>query len=186
MLDDAKEERLMKLYEYVGPEHLRELAHYECSKCAVRSPEDLLAWSSDTLQRWERGHSLTVTFVIDREGCLWVSDRHSEHVACAAGEPVLSAGEMTFYKDKQSVEVEMVSNQSTGYCPEPSSWPAVSSALERAGFEAPVGFSYSFTFRRCPECDSINLVKEEQFVCAVCRGTLPQEWNVSTRYPQDS
>ena len=51
------------------------------------------------------------------------------HVACAAGGPVLSAGEITFDDDMTVAEI---TNQSTGFCPEPESWPAVSDALDRA------------------------------------------------------
>jgi hypothetical protein len=73
------------------------------------------------------------TFVIDLNGDLLVADRRSEHVACAGGGPVLSAGEMFFLVEEDRVEVTDVSNQSTGYCPEPSSWPGVAAALDRIG-----------------------------------------------------
>jgi len=64
---------------------------------------------------------LIVTFVIDQSGTLLVADRQSEHVACAGRQPVLSAGEMTFLVSGKVVEMAEVSNQSTGYCPEPES-----------------------------------------------------------------
>jgi hypothetical protein len=66
------------------------------------------------------------TFVIDASGTLKVADRRSEHVLCAGGVPVRSAGEVTFAIQADRVAVVAVSNQSTGYCPEPESWNALS------------------------------------------------------------
>ena len=54
-----------------------------------------------------------------------LADRHSEHVACAGGGPVLSAGEMFFLLEDSRAAVVEVSNQSTGYWPETSSLTAV-------------------------------------------------------------
>ncbi|WP_211240655.1 hypothetical protein [Hamadaea tsunoensis] len=72
-----------------------------------------------------------------------------------------------------------MSNQSTGYCPEPASWPAVAAACERAGLAHPGGFTAAFEFRRCPDCGQVNIVKGDDFVCAACDGDLPWEWNVA-------
>src|SRR5690349_24011223 len=109
-----------------------------------------------------RDGTLTVTFVVLGDG-LWVADRHSEHVACARGAPVLSAGEMTFRIDRAraSAEVVFVTNQSTSYCPEPASWPAVQAALDAAGVRHPGGFGMELTFRRCVRCAATNVVKDE-------------------------
>ena len=41
------------------------------------------------------------------------------------------AGEITFTVRPGSISVTWVTNQSTGYCPEPASWPAVETALAR-------------------------------------------------------
>ncbi|MBF0289995.1 MAG: hypothetical protein HQM14_19435, partial [SAR324 cluster bacterium] len=57
---------------------------------------------------------------------LLLAPQRSEHVACAAGRDVLSAGQMAF--DPETVSLEEVTNQSTGYCPEPESWDAVAMA----------------------------------------------------------
>jgi hypothetical protein len=121
---------------------------------------------------------LTVTFVVLGDG-LWVADRHSEHVACARGGPVLSAGEMTLELDRRrgSVEVVYVTNQSTGFCPEPESWGAVAAALDAAGIGHPGGFGAEMVFRRCPRCGATNIVKEGWFVCAMCGAALPAAWN---------
>jgi hypothetical protein len=124
--------------------------------------------------------SVISTFIIDESGWLRIAHRRSEHVACAAGLPVRSAGEMTFTIRSSSFNVTWVTNQSTGYCPEPDSWPAVAAALARAGIAAPEGFSQGFVFRRCPGCGSINIVKEGFFECAVCDSPLPEEWNLDS------
>ena len=118
------------------------------------------------------------TFVIDEAGWLRIADRRSEHVACAGGRPVRSAGEMTFAVRRSGASVTWVTNQSTGYCPEPNSWPAVEAALARTGIAAPDGFSQAFDFRRCPCCGSINIIKDGVFECAVCSTPLPGVWNL--------
>jgi len=106
-----------------------------------------------------------------------VADRHLEHIACSGGQPVLSAGEMFFASVSPSWEVVEVSNQSTGFCPEPESWPVVASALDRAGFKHPGQFTLAVTFRRCRACGERNVVKDEWFVCGVCGEDLPADWN---------
>jgi hypothetical protein len=78
------------------------------------------------------------------------------------------------------VNVEQVTNQSTGYCPEPESWSAVASALEAIGVSAPEGYTTELLFRRCPRCSQINVVKDSAFECAVCGSTLPSSWNLDT------
>jgi hypothetical protein len=82
-----------------------------------------------------------VTFVVDEQGSLLVADRRSEHVACSGGRPVLSAGEMFFSVSDVGIEVVGVSNQSTGFCPEPESWPAIAAALDRIDIPQPGGSS---------------------------------------------
>ena len=118
------------------------------------------------------------TFVVDLAGWLRLAPRRSEHVACAGGEPVLAAGEMSFAQMASGPTVAAISNQSTGYCPEPESWPAVARALTFLGGGAPAGYTTIFIFRRCRACGQINLVKEGWFYCAVCQTPLPAEWNL--------
>jgi hypothetical protein len=117
------------------------------------------------------------TFVIDATGILLIADRRSEHVVCAGGKEILSAGEITFHIGR-SVEVVGISNQSTGYCPEPESWPAVVVGLVRAGLLAPEAFSLACVFRRCIECRSLTIVKNEVFECGICDSELPAAYNV--------
>jgi hypothetical protein len=118
------------------------------------------------------------TFVVDPAGVLRIAPRRSEHVACAGGGAVLAAGEIRFARLAGGrVEVVEVSNQSTGYCPDPDCWPAVAAALAAAGIRAPTGFTSACVFRRCGACGQTNLVKEAWFVCATCDAELPATWN---------
>ena len=123
------------------------------------------------------GEGLTVTFVIGLDGTLRIADRRSEHVMCAEGQPVLSAGEMTFMCGNDRIFAENVTNQSTGYCPEPESWPAVALALDRIAIAHPESFDPAFVFRKCPTCSQINVIKDGWYVCDVCQSPLPQHWN---------
>ncbi len=74
-------------------------------------------------------------------------------------------------------EVIEVSNQSTGFCPEPKSWASVAQALDEISLKHPGEFTLSFTFRRCVQCNLLNVVKENLFNCAECNAELPQNWN---------
>lgn len=117
------------------------------------------------------------TFVVGTDGVLRLAPRRSEHVACAGGEMVLSAGEVSFVPEADRWTVNEVSNQSTGYCPDVSSWAEVARALDAAGLGRPSGFTHEVVFRRCPDCQEHNIVREDDFVCVFCGGDLPAEWN---------
>ena len=84
---------------------------------------------------------------------------------------------MTFALADNRVSVIRVSNQSTGYCPEPESWSDVISALRAAGLEPTKGFDPLCEFRRCLKCGSLNLVKCGVFECGMCEAELPREYN---------
>jgi hypothetical protein len=118
------------------------------------------------------------TFVINQAGILYLADRHSEHVACAGSKAVRSAGEMFFACGQVGWEVSGVSNQSTGYCPEPDSWSEVAAALDAIPLPHPADFTQAYLFRLCSGCQQLNLIKEREFVCALCGLDLPQEWNL--------
>ncbi|MFI8008069.1 hypothetical protein [Streptomyces sp. NPDC086010] len=118
------------------------------------------------------------TFVVDLDGVLRLAPRRSEHVACAGGAAVLSAGEIRFAREAERWTADHVSNHSTGYCPDARSWPAVARALERAELGGPSGFTCEVVFRRCPGCQEHNIVREDDFVCVFCGGDLPDTWNV--------
>jgi hypothetical protein len=159
---------------FVGPAAIRARFAGRLSGVRVASATDLFAWARCADR--ERG-LVAATFVIDERGNLLLADRRSEHVACAGGGPVLSAGELFFLTAGDRIEVVEVSNQSTGYCPEPESWPAVAAALDRIGVPHPGRFTVEIVFRRCPKCGERNVVKDGWFACGSCGAELPREWN---------
>jgi len=168
-----------KLYRYVGPPGFARQASPNSPRCRVAlHGEEGKALAEWIAKNAERDGTLIATFVV-LPGGVWVADRRSEHVACARGASVLSAGEMTFALDRRrgSIEVVHVTNQSTGYCPQPESWPAVASALDAAGIAHPGAFDLALIFRRCTKCDTTNIVKEDVYECFVCGAPLPREWN---------
>ena len=131
------------------------------------SPEDVAyrkqvrAWLEQNSSHDRGAGEISVTYIVDAGGRLWIADRHSEHVACADGGEVQAAGELVFECGKKGIEVVGASNQSTGYCPEPSCWGTLADELKRLGLQGPPDFTASFTFRRCPACHDINVVKDE-------------------------
>jgi hypothetical protein len=163
-----------RLYAYVGPDSIRARLNGKPAGTRIHSATDLLDW----IRRSERdGDYIVATFVIDSTGDLLLAERRSEHVACAGGDAVLSAGEMFFCLEGSAVGVAEVSNQSTGYCPEPESWRVVAAALERIGVPPPSGFTRAIVFRRCEKCEERSIVKDGWFVCGVCGAELPETWN---------
>jgi hypothetical protein len=160
-------------YRYLGPAELR----------TESAPADLVAVGTRaTLDKWLAERDLEdltepFTFIVDLSGVLWLAARRTEHVACAGGQDVLAAGEMAFAHSPSGWSVHEVSNQSTGYCPNPDSWPAVADALDRVGVPHLGSFTYPVTFRRCPSCAERNIVRDGDFTCAVCDSVLPTEWN---------
>jgi hypothetical protein len=155
-------------YAYVGPQEI---------VARVTAAGGRPVTSEADLERWlvERGDELDepFTFVVDVGRTLLLAPRRSEHVACAGGAAVLAAGEMAFERRDGRWTVTGVSNQSTGYCPDASCWPAVAAALDRAGVSHPGGFTDVFVFRHCPACGELNVVKDDHYVCAFCEGDLP-------------
>ncbi|MEU0561975.1 hypothetical protein [Dactylosporangium sp. NPDC006015] len=89
--------------------------------------------------------------------------RPGDMMGFATGEPGSAAG----------WRVDRVSNQSTGYCPDPECWPAVAAALDAAGTPHPGGFTDAVLFRRCTSCGQRNIVHDGDFACAVCDAPLP-------------
>ena len=165
------------LFQYVGPKAIFDRTREAPPGVRIASASDLLEWLRSTGQRPNATGLIPVTFVIDEGGCLRVADRASEHVACSGHRPVRSAGEMFLRVVGDGVEVEEVSNQSTGFCPTPASWPAVAAALDPLGIRHPGRFTAEITFRRCTSCGERNVVKDEWFTCGVCGADLPHGWN---------
>ena len=167
----------MQVYRYSGPKRIADRATDTPAGTPIRSAADVVRWARQSGQRPGPDGGVIATFVVDAAGVVLVADRRSEHVACAGRRPVRSAGEITFRCDGGSVGVAAVSNQSTGYCPEPESWPAVAAALSAAGLEPSAGFDPACVFRRCPGCGSINVVKGGVFECGACGAELPSAYN---------
>lgn len=120
-------------YRYIGPDAIR-LRN-------VKSPVGIEITTSPDLESWLTAQSaaryVAATYIVELAGRLRLADRHAEHVACAGGEAVLAAGEMFFRRDDDVWRVVEVTNQSTGYCPEPTCWPAVADALDHIGVAHP-------------------------------------------------
>jgi hypothetical protein len=163
-----------RAYRYVGPAEMLSAVRPGFAGRVVRSGEDLVSWMR-AVGEDERAEPFT--FVVDVQGDLRLAPRRTEHVACAGGGAVLSAGEITFKEGDSGWRAVEISNQSTGYCPEASSWPAVEDALDRAAVAHPGRFTDEFVFRRCPGCGERNVVKDGCFVCAICDKDLPATWN---------
>ncbi|MEM7580759.1 MAG: hypothetical protein AAF316_13130 [Cyanobacteria bacterium P01_A01_bin.80] len=165
------------MYKYVGAEGIRQnTAHLPPGK-KILSVNDIDNWIRETKQKPDSWGLIAATFVIDCEGYLRIANRHSEHIACAGGKFVLSAGEVFFQKSKNGLEVAEITNQSTGFCPEPESWQHVVKALDLIDIPHPSSFTIEFIFRRCSGCNQINIVKDNLFICSVCAAELSQNWN---------
>jgi len=158
------------MYEYVGSKGLAVESVGKTARTRIDNVDDVVYWMriSGVVGAGER----VATFIVDVAGRLWIADRHSEHVACADGQPVLSAGEMTFAIDRRGVEVVGVSNQSLGYCPSIGSWPAVAAALDAINIRHPGQFTAAYVIVRCRACDTRNIVKDDVYECAVCGSAL--------------
>src|SRR6202008_1432529 len=75
-------------YRYVGPADVLATVRRGGEGGSITSPADLAAWPADR-GRAELGEPFT--FVVDLGGTLRLAPRRSEHVACAAGDPVRGA-----------------------------------------------------------------------------------------------
>ena len=164
-------------YTYVGPDHIKEQAQRASHCIQVTSAKDVVAWSANYLSSGRANGLVPATFIIDTLHRLWIADRRSEHVACADGGDVLAAGEMLFERSPRDIEVVEATNQSTGYCPEPECWPIVAQVLDGLGIPRPGSFTPAFHFRRCDQCRTTNLIKDDIYECAVCATPLSQIWN---------
>jgi hypothetical protein len=163
-------------YRYVGPAEIRD---------RVVAVDTVAVDAAALLDGWLAGRDRSelaepFTFVVSADGILRLAPRRSEHVALAGGQDVLAAGEITFAAAEPGWRVAEVTNQSTGFCPDPDSWPAVARALDRAGVRHPGAFTQTVIFRRCPTCGERNVVRDDDFTCAVCDSALPARWNFAT------
>ncbi|MEV8321422.1 hypothetical protein AB0Q95_45510 [Streptomyces sp. NPDC059900] len=162
-------------YRYVGPLELRAAVRPGHGGRRIRSAADFSGW---IIEQPAAELAEPFTFVVGMDGVLRLAPRRSEHVACAGADMVLGAGEISFGREAGRWTVSEISNQSTGYCPDVSSWAEVARALEAAGLQGPPGFTREVVFRRCPACQEHNIVREDDFVCVFCDSELPAAWNV--------
>ncbi|MEV6757644.1 hypothetical protein [Streptomyces sp. NPDC051214] len=165
-----------RVYRYVGPAELKAAVRPGGGGCRIGSAADFERWVA---AQPARELAEPFTFVVALDGVLRLAPRRSEHVACAGGEMVLSAVEIGFAREAGRWAAGDISNQSTGYCPDVSSWQAVDRALDRTGLGHPGRFTHEVVFRRCPGCQEHNIVGEDDFVCVFCGSDLPEAWNVS-------
>jgi len=164
-------------YCYVGSPEIAHLPADPRYRYRVEAAADVERWAWETQQVRSSAQAITATFIINGEEQLWIADRHSEHIACADGQPVLAAGEITFHWDCSGISVTEVTNQSTGYCPEPDSWDVVAAVLQRLNLAHPTAFTTCFLFRRCIHCGTTNIVKDSWWECAACQAPLSPIWN---------
>jgi len=168
---------MLKTYRYVGWSSIRDNLPKISNRHHVISSDLVKVWLTKTKQPKNPDDTITVTFIVDTDNRLWINDRHSEHVLCADGGEVLSAGEMTFEIIDTQVEIVSVTNQSTGYCPEPDTYSAVRRILSKTNISHPLQLTTAYQFRRCDECETTNIIKDDWFVCGVCDADLNNEWN---------
>jgi hypothetical protein len=167
-------------YRYVGPADIRARVQPGDEGQRIDCPADFERWAA---AQPAPDMADPFTFVIDTTGVLRLAPRRSEHVACAGGQPVLSAGEISFHKESGRWTASEITNQSTGYCPDTTSWPDVADALDRAGINHTGDFTHRVVFRRCPACHQLNIVREAHFVCVFCDTDLPLQWNIDDDNP---
>jgi len=159
---------------YVGPTRILDATRGQPPGVELMSGRDLRARIPA-----RSGEQVIWTYVVSCDGVLVIADRHREHVVCAGRRPVLTAGELiTEVGDDGHVLIVGVSNQSTGYCPDASSFPAFAEAARAAGLEPPDWWTFACEFRRCGSCGALQIVKDEWFVCWECEADLPLDYNV--------
>lgn len=167
----------MKIYHYVGNSKIKDNLSKLSHRLNVISSLSVSRWLTQTPHPKNPDNSITLTFIVDTDWNLWVNYRHSEHILCADGGDVLSAGEMTVDLNNDHVDIVAITNQSTGYCPEPESYPAVKLALSKTDIPHPPHFTTAYDFRLCDVCGTTNLIKDDWFVCGVCDRDLSLTWN---------
>ncbi|MEU3821938.1 hypothetical protein AB0E74_20320 [Streptomyces sp. NPDC030392] len=163
-------------YRYVGPVELKAAVRPGDGGRRIGSAADFVGW---LVEQSAAELAEPFTFVVGMDGVLRLAPRRSEYVACAGGAMVLSAGEISFMREAGRWTVSEVSNHSTGYCPDVSSWAEVARALDAMEVRRPSGFTHEVVFRRCTDCQEHNIVREGDFVCVFCGSDLPAEWNVA-------
>ncbi|WP_083469641.1 hypothetical protein [Herpetosiphon geysericola] len=168
---------MARSYQYCGPIELSHMPDPLPSRSQICQRADAEAWIAAQRLGSAKHQQLTATFIIDQALQLWLADQRSEHVVCARGAAVLAAGEISFELEANRLSRCELTNQSTGYCPEPASWAVVQQVLDSIGLSHDGAWATSYEFRCCPACTMLNLIKEGWFFCAVCEHELPRQWN---------
>lgn len=147
-------------YGYVGAVELKTAVRPGDGGRRTGSAADFDGW---TVEQTAAELAEPFTFVVGMDGVLRLAPRRSEHVGCAGGDRVLGAGEISFIRGADRWTVREISNQSTGYCPDVTSWSAVARALDDVELGRPSVFTHEVVFRRCPDCQEHNIVREDDF-----------------------
>ena len=160
-------------YKYVGPESIRLACMDQPAGRQIANVQQLGTWLME-LHDTDPDAEGWATYTVTTDGRLRVAHRRTEHVACAGGMPVLGAGEVQF---DANGTVAWLSHYSSGYCPDATCFEFVGEAFGGAGVAVPPAFSHAVVFRKCPSCGERNVIKDDDFTCALCEATVPEEWN---------
>jgi len=160
-------------YSYIGPMSILQRIQAQYQGSLITSVDDLERWIKTNNQQGDDYGNIVVTFVILPHYELRISDRHIEHVQCANRSKVLSAGEITLEVEKTTVlSIPQITNQSTGYCPSIESWEHVEKALEVLEISKPTQFEPAYYFSYCESCQSLKIIKDEDYFCYTCQEAL--------------
>jgi hypothetical protein len=169
------------VYSYVGEHEYSaggEGDTAEETRQRIASADEISAWVGKHGEEAEFDRSVPACYIVDTDYEFWIASRFSEHVTLAKARPVLAAGEVFFGEDGGVATVERITNQSTGYCPEPSSFKIAEFVLAKLKIPHPEEFDPAFQFRWCKPCGNIEIVKDGDFTCLMCGEELPEEWNL--------
>lgn len=143
----------MRSYRYIGPPDLIPKGAFP-PRTLVDSRNTLKNWITDHADEIDIEDNIAATFIVDINYLLWIADRSSEHVECARESDVLSAGEIFSTYLNGEPAIDHITNQSTGYCPEPESYPAIKRALYTTDISYPASYEPEFIFRLCTKCEA--------------------------------
>ena len=102
------------MYQYVGPKEFLQQVDPNLIGSIISSRLDIKNWINERHPNKD-SNEITVTFIVDQSKNIRINERRSEHVVCAGGAPVLSAGELTFEHDgSDQFRISQITNQSTG------------------------------------------------------------------------
>jgi len=164
-------------YNYIGTKEIYENVQARFKGTSIYHISDIDDWIKTTEQQSDDYGNIIATFVLMPDYTLRISDRHSEHVQCANRNPVLNAGEMTFAVNRQNKvqNIAQITNQSTGYCPSPTSWSKLEKALTPLNTAYPENFDPIYIFSYCVHCQCLKIIKDNYYFCTYCDNALPTD-----------